>query len=79
MIAVTKRAFAVEQAAPLFLRIVHVCDDSQTAEFLTADNADNADKGRKISDYPRHRRHPRLAVLADPLAAAASRGARFPG
>ena len=54
----------------LFLRIVLFCDDSQTAEFLTADNAD---KGREISDYPRHRRHPRLTALADPLVAALSR------
>ena len=38
----------------LSIRIVHVCADSQTAEFLTADCADNADKGRMISDYPRH-------------------------
>jgi hypothetical protein len=58
---------------------VFFCDDFQTAEFLTADYADNADKGRKISNYPRHLRHPRLNALADPLVAASSRAGKYPG
>ena len=52
----------------LSIRIVHLCDDSQTAESLTADFPDTADKGRRISDYPRHLRHLRLNVLAGSLA-----------
>ncbi len=40
------------RAAPLSVRIVHLCDDFKTAEFLTADFADIADKGMRFSDYP---------------------------
>jgi hypothetical protein len=70
---------AAEQGVLISIRFVQVRDDSQTAEFLTADYADNADKGRKISDYPRHLRHQRLTALADPLVAAPSRVGKFPG
>jgi hypothetical protein len=45
-----------------FFRIVPAREDFRTAGLLTADDADHADNGRKISDYPRHQRHPRLTV-----------------
>ncbi len=60
-------------------QIDHVCDDLQSAEFLTADGADDADKDSDISNHPRHRRNPRLNVLAVPLVAALRRGAKFLG
>ena len=59
------------------IRFVPVRDDFQTAEFLTADGADSADKGRKISDYPRYLRNPRLNALVGSLVAAESRVARY--
>jgi hypothetical protein len=56
------------------IRIEHVCDDFQIAEYSTADCADNADKGRRISDYPRHPRHLRSNALAGLSVAVSDRG-----
>jgi hypothetical protein len=77
--AATAPSSALGRSGPRWIRFFPVRDDSQTAEFLTADGTDSADKGMKISGNPRHRRNPRLIALVGSLVAAESRAGKSPG